>query len=284
MADEQNLHFPEDDELNDLYKCYLKTSKTNDIKTIFDSMKELVRDVNMVFTPEGLMIKEIDDQDSVMVYLFLDNLGGYFCPETVKIGISIPNFSKLLKNIGNSLTVCLYIEKDDQCALNMEIDNGDPNQTKCWSIKLMDLEKSDEPALPEIDYGYKINMKSADFKNICQDVKATGAKNLKITYLKGEYHFQSESDISDYHEIRRSHKPMSEYLDDDDDDENSEEAYADGVYTGLFDVEHLSCFTKCTSASKYVTLQFENDRPLICEYEVAGGTYRLYLSPVDIED
>jgi DNA polymerase III sliding clamp (beta) subunit (PCNA family) len=164
----------------------------------------------------------------------------------------------------------------------MEVDNGDPNQLRAWSINLMDLDKSDEPQLPNIEYKYSLFMKSTDFKNIVQDAKAISAKNLKITYNKGNYTFHAKSDIGEFHEVRRSQKVKHEFLDDDDDDEV--EAYVDGIYTGQFDIERLTYSTKCTSVSKYTTLNFENDSPLIVEYDTAVGTYRLYLSPVDDDE
>jgi len=278
------LDTPNLEELEEHYSAYFKTEKTTDIKTIFDSMKELVHEVNIIFSPEGVVIKEIDDYDSVMVYLFMDNLTFYYCPKTVKIGISIPNFAKLLKNIGNSNTVCINIDKDSgQTVLNMEVDHGDPNQLRAWSINLMELDKSDEAELPDIEYTYSLELKSTDFKSIVQDAKAIAAKNLEITYNKGKYEFHAQSDIGEFYEVRRAQKIRHEFLDDDDDADDDEEPF-EGIYTGQFDIERLTYSTKCTSVSKHVNLKFENDSPLIIDYDAAVGTYRLYLSPVDNDD
>lgn len=257
------------------YLVYLKTVQTNVLKVLFDSLKDLVRDVNMIFTPEGVKILEIDEYDTLMVHLFLDKLEVYYCPRTIVIGISIPNLAKLLKNVGTSNNIAMYMTEHSNSVLEIEVDNGDPNQKDEYTMNLMDLDQSTNIHFPDEKYNLVLNMTSADFKNICTTTKAIMTKNIRITHCKGNYTFSAEGEIGTKQMTRRSQT----FHDEDDDEE--EPVYSNEIYEGVFDLERLNSFTKCASITKYVKIYLENDCPLICEYELPCGDLNLILSPVN---
>lgn len=253
---------------------YLSTVQANVIKVLFEALKELLGDVNMVFTPEGVRILEMDQYHTLMVDLFLDKkkLEEYYCPKTIEIGISIPNLYKLLKTMNSNNVLTMYMTNKNLSALEIVIDSNDSNQRTEFTLDLMDLESDQDLGFPEDDYKLVLNMSSADFKQICQNTKSIETKQIKITYSKGVYTFSAKGNIGSQKITRVAQKNEDDEDDFDDDNE---------IYEGNFDLEKLSSFTKCSSITKNVKVYLENDLPLVCEYELSCGVLNLLLGLMD---
>lgn len=259
---------------------YLMTIQTNIIKVLFESLKELLQDVNMVFTPDGVRICEIDRYDTLMVDLFLDKdkIEDYECQQTIEIGISIPNLYKVLKTMNNTNHLTMYMTKDDPSVLEIVIDSEDSVQKAEFTLNLMDLENDHNIGFPEDEYKLVLNMSSNEFKQICTNTKCIETKNIRIMYSKGTYTFSAEGIIG-RQKITRVAENINTGYDKDDGDDKEEEM--NEIYEGIFNLEKLSSFTKCASITKKVKLYLENDQPLICEYELACGDLNLMLSQIN---
>lgn len=263
---------------------YLETIQTNVIKVLFESLKELLGDVNMVFTPEGVRICEIDQYETLMVDLFLDKdkLEDYYCPQTIEIGISIPNLYKVLKTMGSQHHLTMYMTKDNLSVLEIVINSDDTVQKAEFTLNLMDLENENNLGFPDEEYSLILKMSSSEFKQICQNTKSIETKNIKITYSKGVYTFSADGNIG---RQKITHVAEQAMTDEDEDEENSENAQnrsnMEYIYEGVFNLEKLSSFTKCATITKKVKLYLENDQPLICEYELSCGDLNLMLSQIN---
>lgn len=176
---------------------YLHTVQTNVIKSLFETLKELLCDVNMVFDTDGVKITEMDPYQTCMVDVFMDKdkLEDYYCPKAIKIGVSIPNLQKLLKNMGNNQVLTMYMTKDNTSLLEIVFDNNDSTQQTEFSLDLMDLPEDTDLSFPDDDYKLVLEMNSADFKQICQTTKSIDTKQIKITYSKGVYVFSAKGNI-----------------------------------------------------------------------------------------
>lgn len=260
---------------------YLESIQTTVIKVLFESLKELLGDVNMVFTPEGVRICEIDDFETLMVDLFLDKekLEDYYCPQTIEIGISIPNLYKVLKNMSGSNHLTMYMTHEDPSVLEIMINSDDSTQKSEYTLNLMDLENENNLGFPDEEYTLILNMNSSKFKQICQNTKSIETKNIKITYAKGEYTFAAEGNIG----RQKITHPADEMMDDGEEVDGKPKPNLSYFYEGIFNLEKLASFTKCASITKKVKLYFENDQPVICEYELPCGDLNLMLSQINID-
>tara|TARA_R100001163_G_scaffold63272_1_gene54916 strand:- start:4785 stop:5621 length:837 start_codon:yes stop_codon:yes gene_type:complete len=266
---------------------YLETIQTNVIKVLFESLKELLGDVNMVFTPEGVRICEIDDYETLMADLFLDKdkLEDYYCPQTVEIGISIPNLYKILKTMSSSNHLVMYMLRDEMSQLEIMINSDDAVQKSEFTLNLMDLENENNLEFPDEEYSLILKMSSAQFKEICQKTKSIETKNIKITYSKGVYTFSAEGNIGKQKITHVAEQAMTDEDSNDPDyqpdEEHDQKSNMEYIYEGVFNLEKLASFTKCASITKKVKLYFENDNPLICEYELPCGDLNLMLSQIN---
>ena len=257
---------------------YLETIQTNVIKVLFESLKELLGDVNMVFTPEGVRICEIDDYETLMVDLFLDKdkLEDYYCPQTIEIGISIPNLYKVLKTMSSSNHLTMYMTREDPSVLEIVINSDDSVQKSEFTLNLMDLENENNLGFPDEEYTLILKMSSAEFKQICQNTKSIETKNIKITYSKGVYTFSADGNIG-----RQKITHVAEQVLQDEEEVEEQKENLSYFYEGVFNLEKLASFTKCASITKKVKLYFENDQPVICEYELPCGDLNLMLSQIN---
>jgi proliferating cell nuclear antigen PCNA len=214
----------------------------------------------------------MDKNQSLMVDLFLDKnkLEEYYCPQMIQIGISIPNFFKLLKTMNSNNVLTLYMLKKNQSALEIVIDSNDSNQRVEFTLDLMDLDSDKDLGFPEDDYKLVLDMPSSEFKQICQNTKSIETKQIKITYSKGVYTFSAKGNIGSQKITRVAHKGVDEK----DIDDNE-------IYEATYDLDKLSCFTKCASITKNVKIYLGNDLPLICEYELSCGVLNLLLAVMD---
>lgn len=259
------------------YAVYLKTVQVTVIKTLFELLKELLGDVNMTFTPDGLRILEMDQYRTLIVDLFMDKkrLETYYCPKNLQVGISIPDLYKVLKTMNSDNVLSMYIMKDNLSVLEILFESSNKTQQIKYKLNLMDLPVAHDLEFPKENYNLILNMSSADFKQNCTSVKCLNPKQLKITYSNGVYVFSAEG-TNGCVEIDRI--PIKN--EEDDGDENEEEK-SNYVYEGIFDIDKLTSFTKCSSISKNVKIYLNNDSPLNCRYELAFGELQLLLSNME---
>jgi proliferating cell nuclear antigen len=248
---------------------YLHTGQANVLKVLYECLKELIGDVNMEFSQDGVRILRMDQFHSLMVDCFLDKekLEEYYCPKEVMIGISIPNLHKLLRTVNNSNLLTMYMLKKDQSKLELLINNADSNRRTEFGLNLLDIDNDEDIGFPEDDYKLVLNLTSADFKQICADAKSVETKQIKITYSKGQYIFSAKGNLG----------PMKTTIQAEVDNEEEDNE----IFEGNFDLEKLISFTKCASITKNVNLYLGNDLPLICDYELSCGSLRLLLSLMD---
>ena len=82
----------------------IRTVQAVPFKTMIEALKEILVDINIEFSDEGLKIMEIDATQSVLVHLKLEanQFQVYKCNKRIIIGISVINLFKLIKTITNN--------------------------------------------------------------------------------------------------------------------------------------------------------------------------------------
>lgn len=260
-------------------QVFLKSAQSQAWKNVFETLKELLQDVVMIFTPEGIRICQMDRYEVVMVDLFIDaeKMIDYYCPKTFDVGISVHNLYRVLKNINSKSQIIMYILKDDVRFLEIIIDSENSVQQFEYSLKLLDLENEGIMDIDQEQYKIVLNMTSNQFRQICQNNKVMNSKNIRIIFNKGEYTFSGDGAFGSQtcrHKAKRINC----------DDDESEDDYHNEIFHGLYSMEKFSNFSKCTGSADKVTFLFKNDSPLICFYELPIGDIHLILSPLSEEN
>ena len=109
----------------------IKTVQSAAFRILIEALKEILTDANLEFDSSGMKIMAMDSSHTVLVHLKLgsDNFENYECKKKVVVGVNMINFFKLIKTMGNSDTLSLYLERDNESVLGIRIENSEKNTT-----------------------------------------------------------------------------------------------------------------------------------------------------------
>ena len=88
----------------------IKTVQSSAFRILIEALKEILTDANIECDSSGMKIIALDASHTVLVHMKLDasNFEQYYCPEKTSLNISMLNFFKLIKTVGNCDTLTLY--------------------------------------------------------------------------------------------------------------------------------------------------------------------------------
>ena len=257
--------------MSDNYSLEIKTVQSAAFRVLTEALKEILTDANFEIDSTGIKVMAMDSSHTVLVHLKLnaDNFEYYHCEEKKILGINMLNFFKLIKTMGNSDTLSLFLERDNESLLGIKIDNSDKNTTTKYSLNLMDLHE-ENIQIPPAAFDSVITMPSVDFQKICRDMHNL-ADNLEIKSTEKQLIFSCKGHFASQEtSIGETNSGLSFVK-----NENPDE-----IVQGIFALKHLVLFSKCTNLCNSIELYLKNDYPLILKYSVASlGDIKLCLAP-----
>jgi proliferating cell nuclear antigen len=239
-----------------------KTIQASALKSAFEVLKDILNDVNMYFTPQGVKILTLDTARVALVDMFLDasNFEEYYCEADMVAGVNVTNMFKLLKVISNNDT--LTVEINSREFLDIRIENTTKRSDTRFQLKLLDINE-DQIEVPDIKMAVVTTMPSIDFQRICRDMNNI-SHNLEITRNKTQFIIKCQGDFANQETIL--------------------ECTDDGVFTGElkgeYSLKYLNLFTKATGMCATVQImQEEENRFMVLRYNVANlGELKFYLA------
>jgi proliferating cell nuclear antigen len=249
----------------------IKTIQSAAFRILIEALKEILTDANLEFDSTGIKIMAMDPSHTVLVHLKLDasNFEYYECLNKKTLGINMLNLFKLIKTMGNSDTLTLYLEENNESVLGIKIENSEKNTVTNFTLNLMDLHE-DNIEIPPAEFESVITMPSVDFQKICRDmhnladnIEIKSVENQLIFTCKGQFATQ-ETCIGEANSgllFVKNYNP-------------------DEIVQGIFALKHLVLFSKCTNLCNSIEVYLKNDYPLIIKYSVASlGEIKLCLAP-----
>jgi len=258
----------------------IKTANASIFKILIEAMKEILTETIFRISKDGILVADIDSTQTVLVKMHLarnkfEEFTISDTVETIEIGVEMITLFKILKNIGNSDSLTLSMDDLNRSQLNIRIDNGKKGSKSISQMKLSDLDAV-QYDIDSVNFDTVITLPTQDFQQICRDMGSYSDKMI-ITKVENELQFSCSSDTINKqitYQIGSSEGYGLSYLKNDDPDE---------IIRGVFLLEHLQSFTKCTNLCNYVELNLRNDFPLIIKYSIGDlGTIRLCLAPNNI--
>jgi proliferating cell nuclear antigen len=125
------------------------------LKNLADVLKEIVKEINLDLTPEGVSMQAMDSSHVSLVMLNLPASGfsHYNCKNTHRLGVSLDALTKVLRCCGNDDIVTIQhddVRQTDTLTFLFENQRGD--RISDFTIKLMDIDQ-ELMSLPEVVYG-----------------------------------------------------------------------------------------------------------------------------------
>lgn len=238
----------------------LKTIQASSFKAAFEVLKDILNDVNIYFSSEGMKVITLDVARAALVDFQLrsENFEEYQCETPLLAGVNVTNLFKLLKTVSN--TDILTLEIKDKEKLYIIIENESKRTKTKFELKLLDIDE-DHIEVPDVPVAVTTIMPSIDFQRICRDMNNL-ASELYVKRVNNHLLIGCEGDFAN----------QETTIDCND--------VVDGVYSGVYSLKYLNIFTKATGMCSSVQLMQEpENRFLVLQYNVANlGELKFYLA------
>jgi proliferating cell nuclear antigen len=243
---------------------HLKTIQANAIRSVFEVLKDIINDVNVYFSADGVKILTLDTARVTLIHMHLgsENFEEYECEGDIVAGLNITNTYKLLKSMSNNDT--LTIDIVDRDYMQIVIQNVSKNTNTKFSLKLLDINE-DALDVPDIEMDVITTMPSVDFQRIVRDMANLSTemrivRNGKSLELSCIGDFANQTTVIEYPECD-----------------------AKTCVGNVFSLKYINLFTKATGMCSSVQLMQDSEdenMPIIFRYTIANlGEIKFYLAP-----
>jgi len=252
----------------------IETVQASMIRSLFESLKDILQDCNMCFSPAGATICAMDGAHVALVNMFIDGnkIEKFECETLTIIGINVSTMIACLKPVGSFDTLRLEIFDDQADMMRISITNTEKKRLHQYDIKLIDID-CDMLEIPDKDFGCVITLPSADFHHIVRDLQNIGER-INIESTEADLNLSAKGDNAN---LRESLKQSVEGF--------ACEVSTDGVTNNTFSAKYLQFFAKTSSLSNWVEVYLSQDYPMTIKYNVASiGHLQFCLAPCIPDD
>ena len=260
------------------YILKVKTVQTSAIKTLFETLKEVLVDVSIEFNKDNVKIMSMDSSETAIVHmkLFANEFEYYEINKpSVSVGINSAMFFKLIKTVSNSETISFYVRSDDETKLGICIENSEKNCVTNYSLMLLDYNQR-HFSFQDLEFNSVINMPSADFQKILRDMNNLSTDYIEIKSIQEQLILSCKGRLVDRKTILGNNNKGFNFV---------KSCEADDIIQGYFNIKFLLLFTKATNLCQTVSIYLRNNFPIVLEYSVGSlGKIKFLLSPVNITE
>ena len=257
----------------------IQTVQSKIIKVLFEVLKEvLVGTVNLVVSPDGIYLKQLNANGKSIVYLKLlsENFEEFICnKDQFIVGIDTHNIYKITKSIQNKDIITLSVLQNNPNKLILSRVNTDTECEYLHSINLCQVPYTDF-IIEEIEYHHSLTLKSTEFQTACKNLNNLNCDILSINFMKNCIVLESNNEFS---ETAITIKQQME--------ENIKVncfKKTNIINQGSYILQYILLFTKATTLDKNFDIYLNPERPLTLSYAVGElGTLDFMLYPVEIE-
>ena len=264
----------------------IKTLKSVIVKNLFEVVKPYIKETNILINKDGIKISTLDTSKVSLTYIKFnaDKFESFYCEKPIVIGIDTNTFFKTIKSTNRRETITLYMVKNEEDKLGIELADPFMGKIKDYRIPLLAL---DDKVINVSDmvFDYVINMPSIQFQQIIKDIHLLEGKIVEITSLGKQLIFSCDDGLAEFKtaisEIDDTlNKDQKALLQQNGEDIKSIkfEKTNDKIVQGKFKINHLMNFIKASHLCENMNILLTNDKPLILEYFVADiGLLRFLL-------
>lgn len=253
------------------YALYAKTAQASALKSLIDVLKDLLEDVCMEFDHDGVRLVSPDSTHIAMIHLKLDSesFDEYYCPQPISVGINIIRTFKLLKSISSNDTVAFFVDSLDSSNLGIKVENSERRSNTTFEVAMMDI-KGASFELPPIEFDSCISLPSSDLQKIIRDM-ASIADRVEVKNLPDRLELSCSGDFCSQETVLEESSRFT-----------SKSQGTSEIIQGVFNLQYLAIFCKCSSLCPVVEINLKNDYPIVLRYSVASlGDLKLCLSPME---
>ena len=250
--------------------CYIK-DQDNDCQTTETEQ-------NQEADTSGIRILAVDTTKTVLINMKLEkkNFSKFKCTkQKMVLGINMTYFHKLIKSVDKEEHMTLFVDEEDPHYLGIILDNPTKNKQEVVNMKLLDL-GNDDIDIPTIKFDAVMQINASEFHKLCREMKQLSdymeivCSSKKVEFVcKGEYAnkkvtYETDDTNGDSVDIKFSN------------------SCANQIIQGIYDLNHLVLFGKCSVLCGDIQLYMKNDYPLVIKYILPKlGRILLCLTPIN---
>ena len=262
-----------------MFQAKLKEATT--LKKVIDSVKDLVSDVNLLCTADGIQMQAMDSAHVCLVCftLLAEGFAEYECSEDFTLGLNITTLSKILRCAENTDTLTLATTPEsDTLDITFESPNGLRQST--FELRRMDID-AEQIEIPETEYQCSLKMPCSQFSKLIRDMSTIGEAtkiHMKSSVISFSVITESAGNAkTTVHEDRTCKREEEQTLIETDE--------PDREVTQMFALRYLSYFAKTTGIADQVGMYMRDGMPLYVTYDMGDiGSIGYYLAPKLVDD
>ena len=234
----------------------LKLQSPKLLSDIISIISELVAEVKLKITKEGISVTAIDPANVAMIYFNMpaDLFSEYQVEKDEVLGVNFESLKSVLRRCGPGSS--LTIERLDN-TLKLSIED---RIRRDFTLALIDIE-SDEKEMPKWEFKSVIKMDSNSFVDVIDDCSIVSDA---CTFIASPSSFVIEA--------KGLHSARAEFKSDE------IELYSSGS-AARFSLEYLSKFIKGAKISSRVTLSFSDNHPMRIDFPTGNVMLSFVLAP-----
>lgn len=252
------------------YALEVETVQAKEFKTLFEALKDILTDAEIIFDDQGMRITAMEKNTIVLVHLRLlaEKFQTYKCKKVFKVGVDMQDLHKIIKTLGNNETLTIYIKNMDDDRIWFKFHNSELNKIVKICMTMKDID-GDQIEIPAMSFESVITMPSGEFQKICKNY----------------------SNFSDYLGIKSCGNTTSLYCTDKNNGNTIETTYvnevapdetSEEVVQGYYMLKYLVSFSKCADLGESFKINMKNDFPLVLTFSIGSlGQLLVLLSPHD---
>ena len=244
----------------------ITTVQSSAIRILFESLKDVLTDVNIHANSQGIKIMSMDGSKSAIVHvkLLASQFEKFECSTPIVMGVNMLSLFKILKSIKNN-DVISFLVTEDTTKLIIKIQNKEKQTEIISTLKLLDIDEN-LLHIPNIEFDSILTIPASDFQNHIRDLSVisneiTIKTDEESIILEVDGDFASQS-------IKINKKSTTITLD------RSKET------CNTFNLKYLLLFTKSSNLCNTIEVYLKSNFPIIMLYNVANlGQLKFCLAP-----
>ena len=243
------------------------------LKKVIDAIKDLVTDVNIDATPQGISLQAMDSSHVALVSLNLGAAGfqSYRADRPMTLGLSVTNLAKVLKLASYEDKITLRAEEEGQ-HLSISFENRRQEKKTDFQLNLISLD-SEHLGIPETTYTSEITMNALDFQKLCKELHQL-SETVQITASLTAIRFAVDGEVGSGQVSISTNAAESSGA------TQTQTQQKDESVNLSFALRYLNMFNKASCLCNNVRMMLAADTPLVVEYEIESlGSLKYYLAP-----
>jgi proliferating cell nuclear antigen len=226
----------------------------------------------------GIRILAVDTTKTVLINMKLEkkHFSKFKCAKSkISLGVNLSHFYKLIKSVDKDEHMTIFVDDENPNYMGIILDNPARNKRNNMEMKLLDLD-NEYIDIPEIKFDAVMQINASEFHKLCREMKQL-SENIEIICSANKIEFICKGGFAN---------KKATYEKDENNGDSIDIKFSNNCPTkiiqGIYDLNNLVLFGKCSVLCGDIQLYMKNDYPLVIKYILPKlGRILLCLTPLN---